>query len=153
MYSRSSGVALVSEARFAENPALPLKDYTDFDYDPLNAIANAFAKIERTEEGAALQIVIEPRAERHVKHYRKILQALEKAKVAPRHLRYQKLHSAISREMPVGHSFPIRRRINRRKKKTKRAKPKRIKPTSSKLRKKSLRPSLARRFGSSSLLP
>ena len=55
-----------------------LKDYTDFDYDPLNAITNAFAKIERTKEGAALQIVIEPRAERHVKHYRKILQALRK---------------------------------------------------------------------------
>jgi hypothetical protein len=74
----SSGAALVSEAHFAENPALPIKDYTDFDYDPLNAITNAFAKIERTQEGAALQIVIEPRAERHVKHYRKILQALRK---------------------------------------------------------------------------
>ena len=72
------GSALVSEARFAENPTLPLKDYTDFDYDPLNAITNAFAKIENKGEGAALQLIIEPRAERHVKHYRKILQALRK---------------------------------------------------------------------------
>ncbi|MBU6490544.1 DUF87 domain-containing protein [Patescibacteria group bacterium] len=72
------GVALVSTARLAENPALPLKDYTDFDYDPLNAITNAFAKIEHVGEGAALQIVIEPRAERHVKHYQKILRALRK---------------------------------------------------------------------------
>ncbi len=71
-------VALASVARFAENPSLPLKDYGDFDYDPLNAITNAFAKIERQGEGAALQIIIEPRAERHVKHYRKILQALRK---------------------------------------------------------------------------
>ncbi len=74
----SSGVSLASEARFAENPALPLKDYTDFDYDPINAITNAFAKIEHAGEGAALQIIIEPRAERHVKHYRKVLQALRK---------------------------------------------------------------------------
>ncbi len=72
------GVSLVATARLAENPALPLTDYTDFDYDPLNAVTNAFAKIEHTGEGAALQIIIEPRGERHVKHYRKILQALRK---------------------------------------------------------------------------
>ncbi|TSC64824.1 MAG: Uncharacterized protein G01um101491_144, partial [Parcubacteria group bacterium Gr01-1014_91] len=74
----SGGTSLASVAHFAENPALPLKDYTDFDYDPINAITNAFAKIEHVGEGAALQIIIEPRAERHVKHYRKILQALRK---------------------------------------------------------------------------
>ncbi|MFA5998049.1 MAG: DUF87 domain-containing protein [Candidatus Paceibacterota bacterium] len=72
------GTSLVSTVSFTQNPALPLKDYTDFDYDPINAITNAFAKIEHTGEGAALQIIIEPRAERHVKHYRKILQALRK---------------------------------------------------------------------------
>ncbi len=72
------GTSLASTASFAEHPALPLKDYSDFDYDPLNAITNAFAKIEHTGEGAALQIIIEPRGERHVKHYRKILQALRK---------------------------------------------------------------------------
>ncbi|MBI4065873.1 hypothetical protein HY412_01620 [Candidatus Kaiserbacteria bacterium] len=74
----TDGTSLASTARLAENPALPLKDYTDFDYDPLNAITNAFAKIENKGEGAALQIIIEPRAERHVKHYQKILQALRK---------------------------------------------------------------------------
>src|SRR3989344_5938532 len=74
----SGGTSLASTAHFAENASLPLKDYTDFDYDPLNAITNAFAKIENTGEGAALQIIVEPRGERHVKHYRKILQALRK---------------------------------------------------------------------------
>ena len=73
-----SGAALASVATFAENPALPLKDYADFDYDPINAIMNAFAKIEHNGEGAALQIIIEPRGERHIEHYRKILQALRK---------------------------------------------------------------------------
>ena len=71
-------VSLVATATLAENPALPLKEYSDFDYDPLNAITNAFAKIEHTGEGAALQIIVEPRGERHVKHYQKILQALRK---------------------------------------------------------------------------
>ncbi|MHB8709942.1 MAG: type IV secretory system conjugative DNA transfer family protein [Minisyncoccota bacterium] len=74
----SGGISIASVASFAENPALPLKDYTEFDYDPINAITNAFAKIEHVGEGAALQILIEPRAERHVKHYGKILQALRK---------------------------------------------------------------------------
>ncbi|OGG76346.1 hypothetical protein A2950_01585, partial [Candidatus Kaiserbacteria bacterium RIFCSPLOWO2_01_FULL_55_19] len=73
-----SGVSLTSVATLADNPVLPLTDYTDFDYDPLNAITNAFAKIEHAGEGAALQIIVEPRGERHVKHYHKILQALRK---------------------------------------------------------------------------
>ncbi|MFA6502805.1 MAG: hypothetical protein WCT45_00935 [Candidatus Paceibacterota bacterium] len=72
------GVALASVARLAEHPALPLKEYTDFDYDPINTIMNAFAKIEHAGEGATLQIIIEPRGERHVNHYRKILSALRK---------------------------------------------------------------------------
>ena len=74
----TEGVSLVSTAKFAEYPSLPLKDYADFDYDPLNAITNAFSKIEHVGEGAALQIIIEPRGERHVRHYQKILQALRK---------------------------------------------------------------------------
>ncbi|MCX6786476.1 MAG: DUF87 domain-containing protein [Candidatus Kaiserbacteria bacterium] len=74
----STGSVLVSVAKFVEHPSLPLKDYTDFDYDPINTITNAFAKIEQTGEGAALQIIIEPRDERYTKHYQKILQALRK---------------------------------------------------------------------------
>lgn len=70
--------SVVATARLAANPALPLKDYTDFDYDPINAITNAFSKIEHIGEGAAIQIVVEPRGERHVKHYSKILGALRK---------------------------------------------------------------------------
>jgi hypothetical protein len=72
------GTALVSVATLADNPILPLKEYIDFDYDPINAIMNAFAKIEHTGEGAALQMIIAPRGDRHTAHYRKILQALRK---------------------------------------------------------------------------
>lgn len=72
------GISYLSTARLASYPALPIKDYTDFDYDPLNAITNAFSKIEQTNEGAALQIIIAPQQERYIKHYRKILSALRK---------------------------------------------------------------------------
>ncbi|MFZ3043796.1 MAG: DUF87 domain-containing protein [Minisyncoccia bacterium] len=73
-----SGTSLAATAHFTEHSSLPLKDYTDFDYDPLNAIISAFGKIEHTGEGAALQIIVEPRGDRHVQHFRKILQALRK---------------------------------------------------------------------------
>lgn len=72
------GASAASYATFQHNPVLPLKDYGDFDYDPLNAITNAFAKIEQSGEGAALQIIVEPRGDRHLSHYRKILSALRK---------------------------------------------------------------------------
>ncbi|MDP1689807.1 MAG: hypothetical protein Q8L52_01210 [bacterium] len=74
----SGGVSLASTAKLADHSVLPLTDYTDFDHDPLNAIINAFAKIEQVSEGAALQIIIEPRGDRHTVHYRKMLQALRK---------------------------------------------------------------------------
>ena len=98
----AGGTSLVSVAKFAEHAALPLKDYTDFDYDPLNAITNAFAKIDSAGEGAALQILIEPRGERHVKHYRKILQALRKG---------EKRHSAF--ETPETELGKIMRDVGR----------------------------------------
>ena len=71
------GVSVGARISLRGRPALPIKEYAEFDYDPLNTIANAFAKIEHVGEGAALQIVVEPRGDRHVKHYRKILTALK----------------------------------------------------------------------------
>ncbi len=73
-----NGTSLVSTAHLAEPGMLSLKDYSDFDYDPLNAILNAFAKIETEGEGAALQIIFAPSAQRYTTHYRKVLDALRK---------------------------------------------------------------------------
>jgi len=72
------GSSIASVASLADNPVLPITDYTSFDHDPLGAITNAFAKIEHAGEGAALQIIVEPRGDRHTKHYQKILTALRK---------------------------------------------------------------------------
>jgi hypothetical protein len=72
------GVALGSYATLKDRPMLPLKDYSEFDYDPLNAVLNAFAKIAPEGEGASLQILISPRGDTYVHHYRRILAELRK---------------------------------------------------------------------------
>lgn len=72
------GSSLASYATLKDRPMLPLKDYTEFDYDPINSILNAFAKIDAEGEGAALQFVITPAGNRHVEHYRRILAELRK---------------------------------------------------------------------------
>lgn len=70
------GTVLGSTAELYHYPMLALKDYTDFDYDPLNTILNAFAKIETEGEGAALQIIFQPKGDSYQKHYRRVLDAL-----------------------------------------------------------------------------
>jgi hypothetical protein len=70
------GVSLASVAEFKDKAMLPLKDYQDFDYDPLNSILNAFAKIAPENEGASLQIIIRPHGNHYIEHYRRVLHAL-----------------------------------------------------------------------------
>lgn len=72
------GASLASVASFVHPQALPLKDYTEFDYDPINSLLNAFAKIAPEGEGASLQIIIKPEVERHTKHFRRILEMLRR---------------------------------------------------------------------------
>ncbi len=73
-----NGVSLISTAKLTRAPMLPLKDYADFDYDPINSVLNAFAKIETEGEGAALQIIFEPHEQNYTKHYQKVLTSLQK---------------------------------------------------------------------------
>ena len=70
------GTSFASVVALGRPPMLSLKDYGDFDYDPINSILNAFAKIAPENEGASLQITIAPQGDRFVKHYRKVLNAL-----------------------------------------------------------------------------
>lgn len=70
------GMATASTAVFKDKGMLPLRDYQDFDYDPLNSILNAFAKIAPEGEGASLQILFRPEGNRYVDHYRRVLHAL-----------------------------------------------------------------------------
>ncbi len=70
------GIQLASVAELKDKPMLPLKDYQDFDYDPINSILNAFAKVATEGEGAALQIIFKPEGNHYIDHYRKVLHAL-----------------------------------------------------------------------------
>jgi hypothetical protein len=72
------GESLASVASLSRPAALPLKDYSEFDYDPINSLLNAFAKIAPENEGASLQIILKPENDRHTKHFRRVLEALER---------------------------------------------------------------------------
>ncbi len=71
-------VSAGSHAELATYVPLPLKDFSEYDYDPLNAILNAFAKLQQHGEGAALQILVRPQGDRYVKYFRKVLGSLKK---------------------------------------------------------------------------
>ncbi|MDB5195430.1 MAG: hypothetical protein JWO84_614 [Parcubacteria group bacterium] len=72
------GVSIGSFATLKDRPMLPLKDYAEFDYDPINSILNAFAKIDAEGEGASLQILIRPAGNHYTEHYRRVLAELRK---------------------------------------------------------------------------
>lgn len=77
------GAAAGSAAIFKDRPMLPLKDYGDFDYDPLNSLLNAFAKLGAEDEGASVQIVFKPAGAHYTEHYRRIIGELRKG--VPKH--------------------------------------------------------------------
>lgn len=72
------GATAVAYAQLHEDPILPLKDYRDFDHDPLSVLINTFTKIAPVGEGAAMQFIINPVGTRYTKRYRKVLEKLEK---------------------------------------------------------------------------
>lgn len=67
-------------ATLADHPSLPLKTPELFEYDPMNVLLAAFAKIAKHGEGASLQITVSTEGDRYNHHYKKILRQLEKGK-------------------------------------------------------------------------
>lgn len=80
----ADGVTAVSSAHHKDVSIMPLKDYTEFDYDPINSILQAFAKIAPEGEGAALQIVVKPAGTHYAHYYRRVLHELEKGETRAR---------------------------------------------------------------------
>lgn len=56
----SDGVSVGALVRLSANPILPLKTYQNLPADPLGEIATSLSKLERENEGAAIQILIRP---------------------------------------------------------------------------------------------
>jgi hypothetical protein len=76
----SDGVSIGASASFAKNPIYPLRTYETFDADPLSVLLNAFSKIDKDGEGAAIQFVIRPATEDYVKKYKNSIDEIHKGK-------------------------------------------------------------------------
>lgn len=72
------GVSVGGYLTLKETALLPIKTIEDFDIDPLTVILNSFSKIQKTGEGAALQIVIKPSGDMYDKHFKYALGKFEK---------------------------------------------------------------------------
>jgi len=75
-----SGVASASYGVALTHEVLQTKVYEDFDHDPMNVLVNAFSKLSDHGEGAAIQFVIMPSGDDHIKKYGDVLDNLKKGK-------------------------------------------------------------------------
>lgn len=67
------GVSAGTSISYTKNPIFPIKLADQFEYDPLNVILNAFSRIARDGEGAAMQIVISPKERGFTEKYKEAL--------------------------------------------------------------------------------
>jgi hypothetical protein len=72
------GFTAVAYAQFKKDAILPLKDYRDFDQDPLSVLIQSFTKIAPVGEGASIQYIVNPIGERYMRRYHKVLDKVEK---------------------------------------------------------------------------
>lgn len=76
------GVSVISEAAYARNAIYAIKNYAEFDFDPLNVVLNTFSQIRRDGEGAAIQIILNPKSmygrDYYTKEYKRALDEIQK---------------------------------------------------------------------------
>jgi hypothetical protein len=72
------GYSVGAYARLASHGAKPIKTFDDMGTDPLTVMLNSFSKLDRTKEGAAIQIIFKPVDDFYLKNYSKGLKKLEK---------------------------------------------------------------------------
>jgi len=78
------GTTHMAVAKLGFPHPLSLKEYSDFDTDPMSSLLNAFDKIQGEGEGAAVQFIIRPRPSRYADAYARIVAALYRGE-EPRH--------------------------------------------------------------------
>lgn len=71
------GISVGSRAQPDKHAIFPLKTYDDFNHDSLNVLLNAFSKLQRAGEGAAVQIMLQPAGDTYYKKYTKAIEAIE----------------------------------------------------------------------------
>lgn len=73
-----SGVSVGSIAELDKSGIFPFKTYEFFDHDPLNVILNSFSKVNRGDEGAAIQLIWNPYGDYYAKAYKHALDKINK---------------------------------------------------------------------------
>jgi hypothetical protein len=82
IFNPDGGIA-GSYATLRKNSIFPIKNYENFDTDPLSVVLNSFSKIDRDGEGASVQIVLKPAGPEYLKGWSKALADLEKGVATP----------------------------------------------------------------------
>ncbi len=72
------GVSMGSEVRLKTHAIFPIKTYDKLGVDPLESFINAFSKIKRDGEGAALQVVISPAGGNFLKKLENVIKGVAK---------------------------------------------------------------------------
>lgn len=78
------GAVAGSYARLAETEVFPIKMHDEIEHDPMNAIVNAFSKLQEEGEGAALQFIITPRGSALTQQFSNVLWRVKEEKLRAR---------------------------------------------------------------------
>ncbi len=70
------GAHVGAYGEFTRHPVYPLKLYQEFTHDPMNVILSAFSKLDKHNEGAAIQFVIGDDGTKHNDQYKDIVDKL-----------------------------------------------------------------------------
>ncbi|MFO0744001.1 MAG: TraM recognition domain-containing protein [Candidatus Paceibacterota bacterium] len=73
-----TGFQLSAYASPVKTSALPFRTYDSMEGDPISLIISAFTKLQKTGEGAALQIVVRPAGDKFFKKYSEMVNSLRK---------------------------------------------------------------------------
>jgi len=71
------GETAIAHAAYKNEAILPLKDYKEFESDPLAVLINALTNIATVGEGAAIQFIVNPVGSQYEKRYKKVLERLQ----------------------------------------------------------------------------
>ncbi len=80
------GVHVGAYGQFKKHSAYPLKLYEEFTHDPMNVILSAFSKLDKHNEGAAIQFVIGNEGTKYNDQFKKIVDKLRKGDKAKKAL-------------------------------------------------------------------
>ncbi|MEZ4103173.1 MAG: DUF87 domain-containing protein [Candidatus Paceibacterota bacterium] len=74
----SKGETVASYAKLTKEEVFPIATYEDLGHDPMGAVLNAFSKLQKDSEGAAIQITVMPVGESLIKKFSDVLDKVKK---------------------------------------------------------------------------